>query len=179
MRRTCARWAANNKGMRKFYSITLAVVALIGLMNLARIDRTNPVANSADAIEAHTHMPANVASIFRRACQDCHSERTDWPWYSAVAPFNWLMTADVYAARAHLNLSAWGRYTPEERTERLIGICENVAGNKMPLWYYKPAHYPSAWLSESDKKAVCDWAKAEVQRSTVTQNLSSEEGDRR
>jgi len=44
----------------------------------------------------------------------------------------------------------------------LIGICEKVAGNKMPLWYYKPMHYPDAWLSESDKKAVCDWAKAEV-----------------
>ena len=71
-----------------------------------------------------------------------------------------------------MNLSAWGRYTPEEQTERLIGICENVAGNKMPPWYYKPAHYPS-WLSEGDKKAVCDWTKSEVQRSTLTQNLAS------
>ena len=165
--------------MRKLCSITLCVVRAIVLMNLARVDRTNPPVDPAQAIEAHTHMPANVAGIFRRACQDCHSERTDWPWYSAVAPFHWLMTADVYAARSHMNLSAWGRYTPEQRTERLIGICEMVASNKMPLWYYKPAHYPSAWLSEGDKKTVCDWAKAEVKRPTVTQNLSSEEGDRR
>jgi len=159
--------------MRALYPITVAVVAGMGLMNLARVDRTNPPVDPAQGIEAHTRMPANVASIFRRACQDCHSERTDWPWYSAVAPFHWLMTADVYTARSHMNLSAWGRYTPEERTERLIGICEMVAANKMPLWYYKPAHYPSAWLSDGDKKAVCDWAKAEVQRSTLTQNLSS------
>ncbi|HJZ99086.1 MAG TPA: heme-binding domain-containing protein [Candidatus Solibacter sp.] len=165
--------------MRKLYSITLAVVAATGLMNLARVDRTNPPVDPAQGIEAHTRMPANVAGIFRRACQDCHSERTDWPWYSAVAPFHWLMTADVYGARSHMNLSAWGRYTAEEQTGRLIGICEMVAGDKMPLWYYKPAHYPSAWLSASDKKAVCDWTKSEVQRSTLTQNLSSEEGDRR
>ena len=153
--------------MRKLYSITLAVVVATGLMSLARIDRTNPPADPAQAIEAHTQMPANVTGIFRRACQDCHSERTVWPWYSAVAPFHWLMAADVYAARQHMNLSAWGRYTPEERTERLIGICEMVAAGRMPLWYYKPAHYPSAWLSEGDKRAVCDWAKAEVLRSAV------------
>ena len=159
--------------MRTLYSITLAVVAAMALMNLVRIDRANPTENPAQAIEAQTQMPSNVATIFRRACNACHSERTDWPWYSAVAPFHWLMSADVYAARNHMNLSAWGRYTPEERTDRLIGICENVAANKMPVWYYKPAHYPSAWLSESDKKAVCDWAKAEVLRSTLTQNQAA------
>ena len=164
--------------MRKFYTITVAVVTGMGLMNLARVDRTNRSENQAEAIEAHTRMPANVAAIFRRACQDCHSDRTEWPWYSAVAPLHWLMAADVYAARSHMNLSGWARYTPDEKTERLIGICEMVAADKMPLWYYKPAHYPSAWLSESDKKAVCDWAKAEVQRSTLTQNLSSGKGDK-
>ena len=165
--------------MRMLYSSTLAVIGAMCLMNLARVDRTNPAADPAQAIEAHTRMPANVAAVFRRACQDCHSERTEWPWYSAVAPFHWLMAADVYAARNHMNLSAWGRYTPEEQMERLIGICEKVADDKMPLWYYKPAHYPSAWLSDSEKKAVCDWTKAEVQRSALTQNVTSEKGDRR
>jgi len=163
--------------MQKLYSIALALIGAVGLMNLARIDRTNPAVDPAQAIEAHTRVPSNVAGIFRRACQDCHSDRTEWPWYSAVAPFHWLMSADVYAARSHMNLSAWGRYTPEERTNRLIGICEMVVGNNMPLWYYKPAHYPSAWLSEGDKKAVCEWAKEEAVRLQVTQNLSSEKGD--
>ena len=163
--------------MRKLYPNMLAIIAAVALMNLARIDRENPVVDPVQAIEAHTQMPANVAGIVRRACQDCHSARTEWPWYSAVAPFHWLMAADVYSARSHMNLSAWGRYTPEERTERLIGICEKVAGDKMPPWYYKPAHYPSAWLSEGDKKTVCDWAKAEVARVEVTQNLGSQKGE--
>ena len=157
--------------MRSFYSIPLAAIAAMGLMNLVRVDRTNPAENPAAAIDAHTQIPASVAGVLRRTCQNCHSERTDWPWYSAIAPAHWLMAADVYAARSHMNLSTWGRYTPEERTERLIGICEMVAGNRMPPWYYKPAHYPSAWISEKEKKALCDWAKAEVQRSLLTQNL--------
>ena len=159
--------------MRKLYSVAAAVAAAIGLMNLATVDRTNPPESPAETIESQTRMPADVAAIFRRACRNCHSTRTEWPWYSAVAPFGWLMTADVYAAREHLNLSTWGHYNEEERTGSLIGICEMVASNQMPLWYYKPAHYPSAWLAESDKKAVCDWAKAEVRHSAAAQTLSS------
>jgi hypothetical protein len=163
--------------MRNLYSIPLAAAAAIGLMNLARVDRTNSTENPAEAIVAHTQMPASVAGVLRRACQDCHSERTAWPWYSAVSPFHWLMAADVYAARHRMNFSKWGRYTQEERTERLIGMCEMVASNKMPLWYYKPAHYPSAWLSGNDKTAVCDWAKAEVQRSAITESLTLQQAE--
>ena len=153
--------------MRTLYTILAPVAVAIVLINLLRIDRTNAPEVPAETIASQARMPGNVAVILRRACQNCHSERTEWPWYSAVAPFHWLMTADVYAARQHLNLSTWGRYNEEERTGALITICEMVASNKMPVWYYKLAHYPSAWLSESDKKAVCDWTKAEVQSSAL------------
>jgi hypothetical protein len=108
--------------MRKFYSLVAAVAAAIVLMNLPRIDRTNPPEDPAETLASQTRITANVDAIFRRACENCHSERTAWPWYSAVAPFHWLMTADVYAARQHLNMSTWGRYDEEERTGALIAI---------------------------------------------------------
>lgn len=146
--------------MSKWWIIGIA--AVVGLMNVARVDQTNMPVKPTESIEARTEMPQNVAAIFQRACQDCHTERTEWPWYSAVAPFHWLMAADVYGARDHMNLSTWGQYTPEQQTERLIAICEMVAGNKMPLWYYKPLHYPAAWLSDADRKTVCDWAKSQI-----------------
>lgn len=138
------------------------VVVGFGLMNVIRVDRRNIPVKAAERIETVTQMPQNVAAIVHGACQDCHTEETQWPWYNDVAPFQWLMAADVYGAREHMNLSRWGRYTAEERTDRLIAICEMVASNKMPLWYWKPLH-PASWLSASDKKTLCDWAKAEVQ----------------
>ena len=153
--------------MRKLTLLGAAAGVCIGLINVARVDRTNMPFKPAESIERQIQMPQNVAAIFHRACQNCHSEQTQWPWYSSVAPFQWLITADVYGAREHMNLSTWGRYTPEERTGRLVAICEMVASNKMPLRYYKPMHYPAAWLSEADKKAVCDWAKTEVLRSAA------------
>src|SRR5579863_5958276 len=44
-------------------------------------------------------------ALFERACQNCHSERTAWPWYSHVAPMSWLLARDVQQARSHMNLS--------------------------------------------------------------------------
>ena len=89
----------------------IAIAASVGLMNVARVDRTNTPVNSSETIEAHTQMSPNVAAVFHRACHNCHSETTDWPWYSTVAPLHWLLAADVYGAREHMNLSRWGRYT--------------------------------------------------------------------
>ena len=149
--------------MAKLGLVVAVLIVVLALANVARVDRMNMTVNPAESIETQTQMPQNVAAIFHRACRDCHTELTRWPWYSKVAPFLWLMAADVYGARDHMNLSTWGRYTSEQRNDRLIAICEMVAGGKMPLWYYKPLHYPDAWLSEPDKKAVCDWSKSQVQ----------------
>jgi hypothetical protein len=150
--------------MWRFYLIAVALVLGLCLMNFARVGRKNMPVKSAESIETQTKMPPNAAAIFRRACKDCHTELTYWPWYANIAPFQWLVTGDVYGAREHMNLSKWGRYTEEEQMDRLIDICEMVASNKMPPWYYKPVHYPAAWLSNADKKTVCDWAKTEVGR---------------
>src|SRR5690349_17264513 len=148
--------------MRALALLAATGLAALAAMNVARVGRTNRPVDPAETVEAQTAMPPKVTAVLQRACVDCHTEQTRWPWYSQVAPFHWLMAADVYGGRDHLNLSTWARYKTEERTERLIGICEMVAGGKMPPWYYKPLHYPSAWVSETEKKDVCDWVKAEV-----------------
>src|ERR1700759_1058326 len=59
--------------------------------------------------------PADVTGVFERSCQNCHSERTEWPWYSYVAPLSWLIEGDVHDGRSHMNLSNWGAYTEEQR----------------------------------------------------------------
>src|SRR5689334_4306754 len=46
-----------------------------------------------------------ITQIFERSCQNCHSERTEWPWYSYVAPLSWMIEKDVSMGRSHMNLS--------------------------------------------------------------------------
>ena len=60
---------------------------------------------------ADANIDRSTELLFQRACQNCHSERTAWPWYSYVAPVSWLLERDVSSARAQLNLSRWDEYS--------------------------------------------------------------------
>src|SRR5690242_763064 len=106
--------------MWKLYLIAVALVLGLCIMNFAGVGRKNMPVKSAGSIGTRTRRAPNVAASFRRACQDCHTELTYWPWYANIAPFQWLVTGDVYGAREHMSLSKWGRYTGEEQMDRLI-----------------------------------------------------------
>ncbi len=91
---------------------------------------------------------AKTRETFFRACADCHSNETRWPWYSYVAPVSWLVQDDVTEGRIHLNVSMWG----DQRRNHGRDAVEQVEQGEMPLWFYLPMH-PEAKLSEEDKKA--------------------------
>ena len=131
-----------------------AVAVLIGAQ-FFQPARTNPASDPASSFEAVMRPPAEVASFLNRACGDCHSNRTVWPWYSKVAPMSWLVAMDVQEGRTHLNFSEWGRFGPEMARSRLREVCEQVRGGEMPLWYYVPLH-PTAKPSQgSDLSHLC------------------------
>ena len=80
-----------------------------------------------------------------RACFDCHSNETQWPWYSNVAPMSWLVERHVVEGRRALNFSRWDR--PSEDSDE---ASEVVAEGEMPLPSYLVAH-PTARLSPSER----------------------------
>ena len=81
-------------------------------------------------------MPPEVAGVLNRSCMDCHSNRTDWPWYSNVAPASWFVVDHVNHGRRHLNFSRWGQYTRRDRLSLLNQICATTKGGSMPLGSY-------------------------------------------
>ncbi len=85
-----------------------------------------------------------------RACFDCHSNLTQWPWDSNVAPSSWLVQRDVNEGRSILNFSEWNR--PQVDVQE---IYEVVAGGGMPPWYYKLMH-PRARLSAAERQQLLE-----------------------
>jgi hypothetical protein len=146
----------------------IVVVVLLVLIQAVRPAKTNPPVDEAKTIQANTTMSAEVAAIFERACNDCHSNKTTWPWYSQVAPVSWLLVDDVNSGRKELSLSEWGTYDPKKKALKLEKICEEVEAGGMPLNYYLPLH-PASRLSDSDKKALCDWTRQEGERVLASQ----------
>lgn len=82
-----------------------------------------------------------------RACYDCHSNETKWPWYSNVAPVSWLVIQDTNEGREYLNFSEWNR-VQEEASES----AETVLDGSMPLRIYLITH-PEARLRLQEKEA--------------------------
>ena len=142
------------KAERGFAILGALSLAGLALMQFARIDRQDARIDESDTIEVQTRMPAQIAGIVHRACRDCHTEQTVWPWYSNGTPMLWLMVADVNAGREHMNFSKCGRYRVGEQIAMLTSICEMVQKGKMPLWYYRP-HHRSASLSGNDIAQLC------------------------
>lgn len=98
-----------------------------------------------------------VMTILRRSCYDCHSNETEWPWYSKVAPVRWLIRHDVNEGRSHVNFSEFEGAEPRRMAHRLEEIGEQVEEKEMPLWYYVPMH-PAAGLSDADRELLQAWA---------------------
>src|SRR5271163_751351 len=87
-------------------------------------------------------------ALAQRACFNCHSNETVWPWYSSVAPVSWLTQRDVNGGRSHLNFSEWNK--PQRHAGHVV---EEIKTGDMPPWFYLPMH-PEARLSAAEQSAL-------------------------
>lgn len=145
-----------------------ALLGLCGLVigiQMIRPTRTNPPVDPSHTLEAVVFVPPRVEGILERACNDCHSDTTTWPWYSNVAPVSWFVIDHVDSGRRHVNFSEWLRRdtkNPGEYTrERFQAICKQVQTGDMPLTSYLLMH-PRAKLSQEDIDTICQWTQRGV-----------------
>lgn len=114
-----------------------------------------------------------------RACFDCHSNQTTWPWYARVAPVSWLVTYDTLRGRRALNLSEWGvaRSGGEGEGgfegggreggggEGSRGAARTIENGSMPPWYYVLLH-PDANLSPAEKQQLMQGLQNSLRQGT-------------
>jgi hypothetical protein len=129
-----------------------AVIAFLG-MQLVTCERVNGPS------KADLRASAEVKAVLTRACYDCHSSETTWPWYSRIAPISWLVHRDVTEGRAALNFSDWEALPSDKRAKLQRESGKEVAEGEMPPWFYTPLH-PHAVLSSADQQLIQAWAQA-------------------
>ena len=134
----------------------LAFLAAFAGAQLIRPDRTNPPSQTTASLLAHA--PANVAAIMQRSCRDCHSNDTDWPWYSNVAPMSWALASHVKEGRDNFNYSEWSSYDADDQDRLLGAMCNLTKRGRMPLRSYLFIHR-DARLSAADVQAICSWSE--------------------
>ena len=130
------------KKLKKALWILLGLMVLIQFVPFGRSHANPPVVK-----EVAWDSPQTKALV-RRACYDCHSNETVWPWYSNVAPVSWLVQRDVNEGRSRLNFSEWNR---EQR--RAKDVAASIQEGEMPMSIYLPLH-PDAKLSPAETEAL-------------------------
>ena len=146
---------------KKIFKIVVIVgVAGFIVLQFFRIDKTNPQVVQAETLEASTAVPPNIAAIIGKSCGDCHTNQTVYPWYSNVQPAGWFLKNHIDDGRRKLNFSIWNTYTRAKKSKKLDEICEQIESKEMPIPSYLWIHRDSI-LSDSDGKALCEWAKQE------------------
>ena len=148
--------------MRKsglFVLLALAAAALAAqLLTVERVNPTSPVSPLANGYIA---APAQIEVLLTRACYDCHSNETRWPWYSRVAPVSWLVARDVALGRKELNFSEWGSYYPQTRKRKLQWMGRVLRERSMPPWAYRLMH-PGARLTAAERATLDRWIESEI-----------------
>ncbi len=126
---------------------------LFAAAQLVPVDRSNPpVRTTIDA-------PEEVERVLRRACWNCHSNQTDWPWYAYVAPVSWYTTGHVHDGRDDLNFTDWPAGEPDEVEDLAEEIGEQIEADAMPPTTYRWMH-PEARLDEEERQVLLDWSMA-------------------
>ena len=133
----------------KLKAIILVLVALVVLGLLIQLIPLPARGNNPPVVSEPPWDTPQTRALAQRACFDCHSNETVWPWYSYVAPVSWLVYNDTMGGRRELNFSEWNTGRPRELGE----ISGKVQDGEMPPAIYLLTH-PEARLSAAEKQQL-------------------------
>src|SRR5215831_15846711 len=154
--------------MRRLAKLTSILFAFV-FLGMQFVPTAPPKTSATTGVHMAEVINPQVGAILDRSCQDCHSSRTTWPWYSRVAPVSWIVSKHVSAGREVLDFSDWANQ-PHSVDERML-ICDAVADGRMPLPEYTLIHR-NAKLSKRDINLICNWAAAASSAPMTSQKVS-------
>ncbi|MFC0775923.1 heme-binding domain-containing protein [Terrimonas alba] len=142
--------------LKKIFLFLLVILIIIQFIHPEKNKATGPQANYIG--NAHP-VPDDVKIILAKACNDCHSNNTEYPWYSAIQPVDWWMNGHVNDGKKHLNLDDYTKRSLRYQYHKLEEIEEQIKEGEMPLQSYTWVH-KDAILTAAEKEKLISWTNA-------------------
>jgi Haem-binding domain len=141
----------------------LKKILLFLLAALVIIQFLHPERNQSEAVQPNNiagvyPVPANVKTILEKACIDCHSNNTIYPWYSKIQPVDWWLSHHINEGKDELNFDEFANYNLRRQYHKLEEITKTVKEDEMPIGSYTWIH-ANARLSAEEKKTLIDWVE--------------------
>jgi hypothetical protein len=140
--------------LKKILLSLLVILLIIQFIHPKRNKAEGPQPNY---IGNNFSIPGEVRSILQKACNDCHSNNTVYPWYSKLQPVDWWLDKHVRNGKKHLNFDEYTNKSLRYQYHKMEETIEMVKDEEMPLNSYTWAH-KDAILTEAEKNAVINWA---------------------
>lgn len=158
--------------------IIYALLASLVIIQIIRPDKNEAVGPFNNDIERIHPMNATVKTALQRACYDCHSNNTRYPWYAEIQPVRWWLQHHVDEGKEHLNFHEMTAYSPDKLDHKLEEIQEAVNDGWMPLTSYTLVH-KDAVLSNEEKTVISEWVTqiGKENKSVHGQSEEHEEAD--
>lgn len=149
--------------------IGIALIAVLVIIQFFRPAKNISTAPEPNEISAKYHVPDNVYMCLQKACFDCHSNTTKYPWYNNIQPVAWWMASHIKDGKKHLNFSEFGSYPKKRKLKKLKEIGESVTEGWMPINSYLWEH-KEAVLTKEETTAIANWADSLSQQIDKTEN---------
>lgn len=154
--------------------ITIAIALLLVIIQFIRPTKNIGAVYGANDFTQTVETPQNVKNILDKACMDCHSNNTIYPWYTNINPFGWIIQNHVNKGKKKLNFSEFNNYIPKRQAHKMEEISEEILDKEMPLKSYTLIH-GDAKLSTEEIELLSNWALKSQEFIKAKNNLPPEE----
>ena len=145
--------------MNYFRPFLIVLAILFVLIQFFRPVRNNSKTNGEKKLNHLFYVPKDVSLILNKACYDCHSNKTYYPWYANIQPVGWYLNQHISEGKKELNFDEFGYYSTKRQRNKFKAIASQIEDNAMPLSSYSLIH-PEAKLTQVEKEAIIKWAKS-------------------
>lgn len=142
--------------------IFIAIIVLLVVIQFFRPDKNNSNEETY-SIATKYDVSAKLNGILKTSCTDCHSNKTEYPWYANLQPVAWWLDHHITDGKGHLNFSEFTKLPIAVQNHKFEEIVEMVEKHEMPLpsYTYLGLH-KEANLSEEQRNIIIDWAKLQM-----------------
>ena len=142
--------------------ISIAILIILIAIQFIPYEK-NESANYEFDISKSYNIPDNVQTIFKNACNDCHTNQTIYPWYSQIEPVGYWLNSHVTDGKRHLNFSEFTNRPLAIQYHKLEEVVEVMEEKEMPLDSYTNfGLHPEANLSDEEREIIINWAKEQM-----------------
>jgi hypothetical protein len=140
-------------------TIVIIILAIFIIIQFFHPEKNVSATPSGKNISTLYPVPQDVDTTLRKACYDCHSNNTRYPWYNNIEPVAWWLKSHIDDGKRSLNFDAFASYKISRQYKKLKDIIDEIKQGDMPLSSYTFEH-KDARLTDAEKETIYDWCNA-------------------